>query len=68
MIAMADCRNCGARMPAREAFSTDQMIIGAFATRYEPLEGPCTCGGTLREDMTSTLNALLHYIEESDPE
>lgn len=66
--ALAECDRCGARMPLREAFTRDELTgwIGrAITPRYEPLvaENRCACGGTLREDVSTTLAALREVIK-----
>lgn len=66
MIGMAVCDWCGARMPLREAFPTEVLVRSALAPSYQPLAGPCTCGGTLREDVTTTLALLRRAVEEDE--
>lgn len=62
-IALAECGSCGARMPLREAFSRETLLASAFAPRIEALAGPCTCGGTLREDLSTTVAAIREFVE-----
>lgn len=64
-IALAECDVCGARMPLREAFEPEALAAAALGVEhYVALEGPCTCGGTLREDTATTLAAILAFIRE----
>jgi hypothetical protein len=63
-VALAECDRCGARMPLREAFSREALLASALGPRLTALTGPCTCGGTLREDLATTLAALREFVED----
>jgi hypothetical protein len=63
-VALAECDRCGARMPLREAFSRETLLASALGPRLTALTGPCTCGGTLREDLATTLAALREFVED----
>lgn len=63
-VALAECDRCGARMPLREAFGREALLASAAAARVTALTGPCTCGGTLREDLATTIAAIRAFIEE----
>jgi hypothetical protein len=64
-IALAECDTCGARMPLREAFSREALLASALSgPRVRALEGPCTCGGTLQEDLATTLAAIREALRD----
>jgi hypothetical protein len=63
-VALAECDRCGARMPLREAFSREALLASALGPRLTALTGPCTCGGTLREDLATMLAALREFVED----
>lgn len=64
-VALAECDSCGARMPLREAFPQDVLLASAFSQTLTALTGPCRCGGTLREDLRTTLAAICEAIRET---
>jgi hypothetical protein len=66
-IALAECDRCGARMPLREAFSREALLASAIGPRLMALTGPCTCGGTLREDLATTIRAIREALEADRP-
>jgi hypothetical protein len=64
-IALAECDTCGARMPLREAFTTEALLASALSgPRVRAMEGPCTCGGTLQEDLSTTLAAIREVLRD----
>jgi hypothetical protein len=66
-VALAECDRCGARMPLREAFSREALVASAIGPRLVALSGQCTCGGTLREDLATTVAAIREALEADRP-
>lgn len=61
--ALAECVRCGLRAPLREVFSRDELLANANAgVGYVPMSKPCDCGGTIREDVGSTLAAVRKVV------
>jgi hypothetical protein len=53
-------------MPLREAFSLHDLLSSVLSgPQVRAMEGPCTCGGTLREDLVTTFAAAREAIREA---